>query len=51
MDNSWINIRFGARHFQITTRPFKIRLVVNDYWKYGIIEKWFEVYTLFGKHY
>ena len=51
MSNDWINVRFGARHFIITTRPFQVRFVVNSYWTKERQKTWFQVFTLFGKHY
>lgn len=46
MNNLWINIRFGARHFQVG--PDGITFGINAIHLVEPRPKWFEVYQLFG---
>ena len=48
MSNLWFNIRFGARHFQLTN-DWKFSFTVNPHWIENKPEKFFEVYCMFGK--
>lgn len=51
MSDLIFNIRFGKRHFQIGKSPWRITFSVNKYFVQNPPVKWFEVYTLFGKHF
>lgn len=51
MSDLLFNIRFGARHFQVGTRPWRVSFRVNGYWLENKPKNWFCVYTLFGKHF
>ena len=51
MSDLLFNIRFGKRHFQIGTRPLRVTFGVNKYFVQNPPASWFEVYTLFGKHF
>lgn len=50
MSNLLFNIRFGSRHFQMN-REFKMSFEVNPFWIINKPEKWFQIYSAFGKHY
>lgn len=47
MSNSYINIRFGHHHFQVTYDPLKFSWSKNDYWLTNKPTKWFEIYEFF----
>lgn len=49
MSNLWFNIRFGARHFQVS-RAAGVSFHINPYWIENPPNKWFVVYCIFGKH-
>lgn len=51
MSDLILNIRFGTKHFQITSWPFKIKVKQNDYWIFHPMDTWFKVYQLGNKHY
>lgn len=44
MSDTWINWRFGARHFQVGRWFSFVRLRVNPYHIDNQPEKWFEAY-------
>lgn len=48
MSNLWFNIRFGARHLQMT-RDWQVSFTVNGYHIEHPPTKWLEVYCLFGR--
>lgn len=50
MSNLWFNIRFGARHFQLT-KDWEINWILNPYWIENPPDKWLAIYCLFGKHF
>ena len=47
LNNQWINIRFGTRHFIIERGFNNIQLVVNHAHKAIKPEKWLQVYSFF----
>ena len=48
MSNFWINIRFGARHFQLGRNFNCVKLCVNPFFIENKPEKYFQVYDFFG---
>jgi len=48
MSDCYINIRFGARHFQIHRNNPYITFKVNEYWVTNKPTKWFEIYEFSG---
>ena len=48
MSNLWFNIRFGARHFQIS-KYGGVTFHINPYFLENPPSKWFAIYCLFGK--
>lgn len=58
MCNLYFNIRFGSWFLQIGKDSPYISIAQSDYWVHyysskhpKITQKWFEVYTAFGKFY
>ena len=47
MSNCWINIRFGAYHFQLTHDPIRVTWSKNSYWVERKPDPWFKVYEFF----
>jgi len=48
MSDTWVNIRFGIRHFQVGRRFAFVRFEANKYHIENEPSKYFEVYEFFG---
>lgn len=48
MSDLWFNIRFGKYHLQLNN-TWELSFRVNSYYIDNPPDKWFQIYTLFGR--